>query len=338
MGANQVSGSDFGRWGMSFFAAIAIPTGCGGSQPQIGAQGAMPLQAQTPSAPTVAAASALRPAHLSLGYKVTPPLLYVTNVTVTYNDVRVYRATAKDPAPLATISNGIETPAGDCVDGQGMLYVTNEPASGPGWISEYPLGKTSPSKIVTDGVNTPAFCAIDADGNLWVTNTGGPNVTEYLYGSKKPHTVITKGLFYPLGIAIDHSGNLYVANGFGASEQNVEVYAPASKSPSRTITDGITWPVGIAVDTKGTLFVPNTTQNNIEEYRSGQDHPFQTITKTLNFPAAATANKKGLLYVANQGSNTVVEFAPGSLTPSKRQISKGLYGPEGIAYYPPLLP
>jgi DNA-binding beta-propeller fold protein YncE len=45
-----------------------------------------------------------------------------------------------------------------------------------------------------------------------------------------------------------------------------------------------------------------------------------------------------VLYVSNGGNSTVVEFAPGSLKPLKRQISKGLYEPDGIAYYPARLP
>ena len=49
------------------------------------------------------------------------------------------------------------------------------------------------------------------------------------------------------------------------------------------------------------------------------------------------ANKKGLLYVTNL-DNRVVEFPPGWLKPLKRQITKGLYDPEGISYYPALLP
>jgi hypothetical protein len=244
----------------------------------------------------------------------------------------------KHPAPLASISDGIDTPSGACIDGQGTLYVTNQPPSGPGWISEYPLGKTAPPKVIKNGVNTPAFCAIDAKGNLWVTNIGLDDVAEYLKGATKPHIVITSGLAFPVGIAIDHLGNLYVGNGWDASQKNVEVYPPGSESPSRTIMDGITWPVGIAVDSTGTLYVTNAEQNNVEEYHSGQDGPFQTITKAMNSPVDVTVNRKGLLYVTNMGNNTVVEFSPGSLTPSKRQISEGLEDPEGAAHYPAMLP
>jgi DNA-binding beta-propeller fold protein YncE len=55
-------------------------------------------------------------------------------------------------------------------------------------------------------------------------------------------------------------------------------------------------------------------------------------------PEAVTVDKKGVLYVSNIANNTVVEFAPGSLKALKRQISKGLYEPNGIAYYPAVLP
>jgi hypothetical protein len=323
---------DFGRSAFGIYAA-AMLAGCGGSQPPIGAPGAMPQSAVLQSLNTHSNAI---PAQSS-AYSTSGPLVYVANFT--NNDVTVYHANARNPAPIATILDGLNRPGGDCLDSQGTLYVTNQPISSNGWVAEYPLGKTEPSMMITNGIYGAAFCAIDSAGNLWVTNIGGPNVTEYLRGSNTPHTVITKGLVFPVGIAIDHSGNLYVANGYNAPQQNVEVYAPGSKSPSRTITDGITWPVGIGIDSSSTLYVPNAMANNVEEYLSGQSHPYRAITRGLDFPVAAVTNAKGWLYVANFGnSNDVVEFAPGSLTPSRRKIRKDAYAPQGVALYPPLLP
>jgi hypothetical protein len=86
------------------------------------------------------------------------------------------------------------------------------------------------------------------------------------------------------------------------------------------------------------LYVANGNQNAVAEYRSGLADPFQTITEAMDYPAGVTIDKKGTLYVSNVSNSTVVEFAPGSLKPLKRQISKGLYEPAGIAYYPALLP
>jgi hypothetical protein len=322
--------------------AVAMLAGCGRSQPPIGAAGAM-AQTSAFAAQADRGKSGMLPEAKSQrarpSYQVAGPLLFATNVGNT--NATVYRARAKDPAPLATITDSLVNPFGACIDGQGTLYITNEPASS-GWVSEYPLGKTTPSTIITDGISEPAYCAIDADGNLWVANFGGPNVTEYLEGSKKPHAVITKGLRYPVGIAIDRSGSLYVGNYspfYPYGVENVVVYAPGSKSPSRTITNDITSPRGLAVDSNETLYVANLWQNNVEEYRSGQGDPFQTITEAMDdHPEGVAVDKKGVLYVSNVGNSTVVEFALGSLKPLKRQISKGLFEPEGIAYYPALLP
>ena len=58
----------------------------------------------------------------------------------------------------------------------------------------------------------------------------------------------------------------------------------------------------------------------------------------MDHPGGVTVDKKGRLYISNIGNSTVAEFAPGSITPLKRQISKDLDEPEGIAYYPALLP
>jgi sugar lactone lactonase YvrE len=242
-----------GRYALSVGVVVALLAGCGGSQP--------PITPREPASQSVVESA--WPAHAI-------PLLYVANASGDYNDVTVYHAKGKDPSEIEVISNGLNTPFGVCVDSVGTLYVTNEPA-GLGWVSEYPAGKTKPSKVITKGINTPAFCAIDGNGNLWVTNIGGSDVTEYEKGSTKPHTIITKGLFYPDGIAIDSSGNIYVANRFTESSGsgNVVVYSSGSKSPNRTITDGVVSPVGITVDADRTLYLTNITENNVQEYRYG---------------------------------------------------------------------
>ena len=312
---------DIGRMALCSYAAAAVLAGCGVAQPPIGVPRAV-LQSRK---------SAVRGHN---NYDATGPLLYVTDF-ITWT-VTVYHASARDPAPIATVSQDLNAPAGDCIDSHGTLYVTDEPISGPGWVSEYRLGVSKPLRIITKGIDTPAYCAIDSNSNLWVTNIGGANVTEYLYGSKRPHTVITNGVPHPVGIAIDRSGNLYVANRLTSS--NVVVYAPGSTTPSRTITDGITSPVAIAIDSNGVLYVTNDNEGNVEEYQPGGYYPFKTITQGLITPVAVTVNKKGWLYVANQEQNNVLEYQPGSITPSKRRVTKGVRAPIGLAIYPAVLP
>jgi sugar lactone lactonase YvrE len=328
---------DFSGYVLGSCAVGAMLAGCGGSQPPIGAPGAMP-QASAIATHTDRGKSWMMPeataAHFA-DYDVSGSVLYVANYLVTYNDVTVYHAGAMDPAPIATISAGLNGPTGVCVDAQGTLYVTNEPNDGLGWVSEYPLGKTKPSTIITKGMNTPAFCAIDGNGNLWVTNIGGGDATEYLHGSKKPHTVVTKDMVYPTGIAIDSSGNLYVSNRL-SSGGDVVVFPSGSTTPSRTITDGVTSPVALAIDATGDLYVTNITQNNIEEYPPGGDHPVRTITRGIGTPGGVTVSEKGWIFVANY-DDTVVEFRP-SARLSKRSISKGLHAAIGLAIYPAVLP
>jgi hypothetical protein len=317
------------RYALSISAGVVLLVGCAlrpaqdDAQPPAGAQYTMPHGALYPP------------------YRVARPLLYVVNYPAYYpaGNVVVYRATAKDPAPLAEISDGISEPGGDCIDSSGTLYVTNQPPDKAGWVSEYALGHVHPSKTITRGIETPAFCAIDGQGDLWVTNHGQVNVTEYKKGSTKPYRVITKGLIYPQGIAFDHAGNLYVSNEIAYSSGSILVYALGSTSPSRTITQGVESPEGIALDTVGTLYVTNIHQNNVEEYKAGESVPYRTLdTGALNEPMAVTVNAKGWLYVTNVASSAIVEYAPGAWKPSDRKITNGLDGPDGAAYFPPVLP
>lgn len=344
--------SDVSLCALTTCVAAAMLVGCGGSQPPSGAPGAMPQapsitgRADRGGSRTLAQASSRGSLYVAT-YKVTKPLLYVTNCCETRDSaVTVYEARDNNPKPIATITDNITEPAGDCIDGDGTLYVVNEGINSYGWVSEFLLGKTRASKVITKGIDGPAFCAIDSQGNLWVTNINLDNVTEYLKGSSKPHTTITNGLTYADGIAIDHSGNIYIGN-LLTTQPNIQVFPPGKKSPSRTITDGITWPVGITVDAHGTLYVANLASCNIEEYRAGQSKPYREITGDNFGPDNATVNKDGWLYVADLGGDgcaskswkpTILEFRPQSIKPSPREIESGLGYPEGLAYYPPLLP
>jgi hypothetical protein len=213
-GARQVRISDFSRYAISICAAAAFLAGCGGSQPPIGAPGALP---QSRAIAT----------HASKDYNVTGPLLYVTNFDgPPYDAVTIYDAKQNNPSPIAVINTDVDSSNGDCIDSDGTLYVGNDPGSGLGWVSEYALGKTTPLRIIRQGIKVPAFCAIDAHGSLWVTNYEGPTVTEYLKGSTAPHFTLKTGLTAPNGIAIDRTGNMYVVNFLPYGTSNVQVYPP----------------------------------------------------------------------------------------------------------------
>ena len=328
------------RYSLCSCVASAMLAGCGGSQPPIGAPGTMP-QSRTIATQAKHSGSWMLPE-----YKVSGPLLYAVNSDGFNTYVSIYDPKTNDPSPMAVITKDLSEPFGDCIDGDGTLYVTNDPGSSLGWVSEYALGKTKPLRLITEGVNIPGTCAIDGQGSLWVANVGGPTVTEYLKGSTKLHATLKNGLTYPNSVSIDHTGNIYVGNLEPYGTSNVQVFPPGSKSPSRTITDGVTWPVGTAVDAKGTLYMTNEYPPcNIEEYLAGQSEPHRTITTHINGPTDVTFSKNGWMYVANAGTQgcsgpapAVLEFRPGSIKPSSRIISKDLIHNFGVAYYPPLLP
>lgn len=333
-GAKQVNNLNFSR-ALALCTTAALMAGCGQVQAPLTAPN---LLQQVPEGRGSTHAQSAGQA-----YRASGPLLYVASYDETLTPLAIYNAKANNPEPVATITKDIDNSGGVCIDGEGTLYVANSANSG--WIAEYALGHTKPLRVITKGINTPAFCAIDASGNLWVTNIGLDNVTEYLKGSTKPHATITKGLSYPDGIAIDHSGNLYVGNLLAQFKQqsNIQVYPPGGKSPSRTITDGVTWPVGIAIDAHDTLYVTNGAESgSVEEYRSGQSKPYRSITDELVYPEDVVVDKAGWLYVANSGRSSddqaILEFPPHSLDPSSRKITSGFFNPQGLAYYPPLLP
>jgi hypothetical protein len=338
----------FRRGAMSAFVAVAMLVGCGGSQTPMGFPNNTETSVLKRNLSQAVATSDSRPTERiadTPDYEASGSLLFVTNSDGYNTAVTIYDAAINDPSPIAAITEDLLDPFGDCIDGDGTLYVTNEPSSGLGWVSEYALGKTKPLRRITEGIDIPGYCAIDGQENLWVANVGGPTVTEYLKGSTKPHTILKNGLTYPNSVAIDHAGNIYVGNVEPYGTSNVQVFAPGSKSPSRTITDGVTWPEGIAVDANGALYVPNYLQCDIEEYLAGKSKPYRTITGDLNAPVDVTFAKNGWMYELNVGNQdcsgpapVILEFRPGSIKPSSRMISKELHGPEGIAYYPPELP
>ena len=108
------------RYALTVLTLSTLPAGCGGSQPPIGAPGAVP-QSVTESAQGTHSGS----------------LLYVSNDGEAH-DVTVYPAGAKEPSPIETISDDLEQPAGMCVDAQGTLYVLDF----DGWVAEYPVSYT----------------------------------------------------------------------------------------------------------------------------------------------------------------------------------------------------
>jgi hypothetical protein len=108
------------RYALSAGVVIALLAGCGGSQPPIGAPGAMPQ--------TGARASGQVDAWL-----------YVTGNH--NNEVAIYDLDKSGFPIVGTITDGVSSPGGVAVDKKGQVYVANE----TGTVTIYAPGKRTPS-------------------------------------------------------------------------------------------------------------------------------------------------------------------------------------------------
>ena len=121
--------SRFGRYALSFCVAAAMLAGCGGSQPLIGAPGAMPQGAAQKAHPPSGSGNALIYAFGSFGSGDSLIMDYPSGKVVT----------SFDSMPPVFNRDGA------CSDGQGDVYFGGaDLSSGYPVISEYAYGATSP--------------------------------------------------------------------------------------------------------------------------------------------------------------------------------------------------
>jgi len=180
---------------------IALLTGCGASQPPIGATGTMPQSR------TIATQAARRRSWMLPEAK-NDDLLYVSRGAA--GEVQVY--TYPKGAVVGTLT-GLAEPEGLCVDQSGDIFVVTSEQ-----IVVYAHGGTTPIKTLDDTGNAPHGCAIDpTTGNLAVSgglyqNTEA-NVAIYANGSGSP-TVYKDGFVSEfVYCTYDNEGNLFTNGG-----------------------------------------------------------------------------------------------------------------------------
>jgi hypothetical protein len=197
-----VKSLDFRRYALSSCVAAAMLVGCGGSQPPIGAPGAMP---QTSAIAT----------HVDRGKSWMLPeaaqddLLYAANANA--NTVSVYSYSKR--GLVGTLD--AEGPAGECVDKDGDVYVTEGTN-----ILEYAHGGTQPIATLNIGGDNAWACSVDfKSGALAVADFGNDYSTGFIAVFKNgvETTYTTSSIYYVLGCGYDDHGNLliggYVAPG-----------------------------------------------------------------------------------------------------------------------------
>jgi hypothetical protein len=190
----------FGRCALGMCAAAAIFAGCGGSQPPIGAPGAMP---QT----SALATHGDRGTSWMLPEAKNEDLLYVTNSDNSGGGtVSVYAyPSGKNVGGL----DGFDNPVGSCVDNVGNVFITN---SNGRTIYEYSHGGAQPINTLETADNEPIGCAIDPlTGNLAVATLGeGASVAIYRNARGKPKFYLFRSEGDAYYCSYDGSGNLFV--------------------------------------------------------------------------------------------------------------------------------
>ena len=200
--------SRFGRRASISGVAAALLAGCGGSQPPIGAAGAM---AQTSSL----TAHADRGESWMDSNTSTQNLLYLSAGYSEYGFVNVY---SYPNGRLVGQLKGLNEPLGECVDASSNVFVISyaNPSFSSSTIYEYAHGGVSPVATLNDpGVGIS--CSVDpTTGNLAVGNSSNPyykgqgSVAVFSSAQGRPTMYYSSAFSRFGGCGYDTGGGLYL--------------------------------------------------------------------------------------------------------------------------------
>jgi hypothetical protein len=224
----------FRRYTLTISAA-ALLVGCSGSQPPIGAPGAMPQASEV-------ATHADRGTSWMLPEAKGEDLLYSSNDD---GDVYVYSYPAFKQVGELELN---EATQGLCVDKQSDVFVpawTGDVSTLTGYVYEYAHGGTQPIATLSDPGALNTSCSVDpTTGNLAVTNAYQSgydygNVVIYPNASGNPTTYVVTDI-EPGWSAYDGNGDLFVDSYHGGSTSPLaELPKGASSFSSITLSKSI---------------------------------------------------------------------------------------------------
>ena len=213
--------------------------GCGGSQPPIGAPGAMP---QTSAHATHAERGTSWMDKLARRHA----LLYVSNYET--SNVTVYDWHTR--ALVGTLY-GFRDPTGLCVDRANDVYVTDFDEQ---VAIEFAHGATTPIKILHDTVGYPYGCAVDSKtGDVAVVNLYDGrdpvgSVLIYRHGAGAPQEYRAANIQDYYNAGYDGSGDLFLAGFYNATVAVAELARHGQEPKSITLERSIGCPGGVHWD------------------------------------------------------------------------------------------
>jgi len=273
---------DFSRCALSGVAA-AMLAGCGGSQPPIGAPGAVRQS-------SAIATHADRGKSWMLPEAKSQDLLYVVRNSA--NEVSVY--TYPKGKSVGTLSD-IPGALGICSDIGGDVFVV---ATESQQIYEFAHGGSSPIATLDDSGNNPNGCAIDpSSGNLAVTGgLGLANAAIYQNAQGSP-TVYTDTFAAAFTYCTyDSQSNLFIGaeNLFELPKGgNSFVEIPITGGPSETSPPGIQW--------DGNYIA-------LQETSSSKHGPTKIFQVSISGSSASVVNEIDLSSRLNKNPNLGAQF------------------------------
>jgi sugar lactone lactonase YvrE len=169
--------------------------------------------------------------------------------------ILIYPQGPRNPAPIGTITNGVESAYGLCIDRYGNLYVANQYGNN---VTVYPLGSTEPSQTYSEDLDRPLYPALDSNQNLWVTNADNGTVVEYKHGSTKAKQVFQTPGSEADGLDFDVQGNLYVAyRTSGKGTGSIEEFDHRTRKGT-VLGMSLNQPQAVVVTSAGTILTVET--------------------------------------------------------------------------------
>jgi|GEM_PF-309121 hypothetical protein len=204
------------RYALCICMAATLLVGCGGSQPPIGAPGAVPQS-------RAIATHAERGRSWILPEARRGALLYISNASL-----NVYVYSYPRGQHVGTLSVSYE-PHGECVDASGDIFIPANSTSSqnPGIVYEYAHGGTNPIATLNDP-GLPLGCSVDpTTGNLAVSNTydtsnpyNAQNGSIAIYAAAQGQPTMYYSSQFGMGLCgYDDKGTLYLTGGTGNTRQ-----------------------------------------------------------------------------------------------------------------------
>jgi streptogramin lyase len=205
--------------------------------------------------------------------------------------------------------------AGVVVDGNGILYVSNQGGGNNSLLKLTPSGSGYTQSSLGPGWFEPQGVAVDNIGNVYVAVTNGGSSDVYRVsasctaGPNCSETQIGSGLQAPLGVAVDAGLNVYVADNLRTSVVKIPLQS-GGYGAQVLLGYELKGPSGVAVDPFGNIYVADTNNNRVVKIQIGPVYFGSWTVNTTSTPPQSmtfvfdTAGKLGDTFVETTGTTS----------------------------------